>query len=393
MPTPLTHLGDIDVDTFLRDYWQQKPLLIRQAFPGFESPLDPDELAGLALEEEIESRIILEQGNTPWELRCGPFTEADFAQLPDANWTLLLQAVDHYIPELTDLLESFRFLPDWRLDDIMASYAVTGGSVGPHFDQYDVFLLQGSGQRHWQLGQACGPDASLRPETALSILRDFHAAEEYVLEPGDMLYLPPRLAHWGTALDDDCITYSIGFRAPSHSEILEGLLQDALHQLTEFDRFSDAGRRTPDNPGLIDDQSIEQLLTLWRAQIQRDAAGDWLGRYMTRAKYPEESGADSNACDPDDNYLDELPGELQKHPASRFAWLHGTPDLARFFVAGTSHECSPELAAALCAEHHYDTDTLLALATADADRQLLNLLWFQGHLEDPDYDEADYDDE
>ncbi|MYM62212.1 cupin domain-containing protein [Pseudomaricurvus sp. HS19] len=389
MPAPLTRLGDIDINTFLRDYWQQKPLLIRQAFPGFESPLEPDELAGLALEEEIESRIILEQGKTPWELRCGPFSEADFSELPESNWTLLLQAVDHYIPELTALLESFRFLPDWRLDDIMVSYAVNGGSVGPHFDQYDVFLLQGAGERHWQLGQLCGPDSALLPDTQLSILSDFQAEAEYVLQPGDMLYLPPRLAHWGTALDDDCITYSIGFRAPSHSEILEGLIQDSLQQLTEFERFNDGGRDAPVNPGLLDNDAIEQVLELWRSHINRESAGDWLGRHMTRPKYSD----DSALTEPEDDYLNELPQQLQKHPASRFAWLPSGTDQARFFVAGTSHDCSTQLATALCAEHHYQIDALLALATSETDRCLLNLLWFQGHLEDPDDEEALEDDE
>ena len=383
MSATLTHLGDIDINTFLRDYWQQKPLLIRQALPGFQSPLDPDELAGLALEEEIESRIILEQGKTPWELRCGPFTDSDFAELPDANWTLLVQAVDHYIPDVTALLEAFRFLPDWRLDDIMVSYAVTGGSVGPHFDQYDVFLLQGAGQRRWQVGQACDQTSELLPDTELSILRDFLPTEDYVLEPGDMLYLPPQLAHWGTALDDDCITYSIGFRAPSHAEILEELVQESLQQLSEFDRFSDAGRSAPANPGLVDNDSIEQLLEVWRAQLNTATAGDWLGRYMTRPKYPD----DSEASEPDDDYLQELPEQLQKHPASRFAYLPSTPTGARFFASGNALDCSLSLAAALCAGHHYQSGSLLALATTTEDQRLLNTLWYQGHLEDPEADD------
>lgn len=149
-----TLLGGLSAETFLREYWQRKPLLIRQAFPGFETPLSPDELAGLALEDEIESRIVLEHGAHPWELRRGPFTEEDFRTLPERDWTLLVQSVDQFVPEVGELLKAFRFLPSWRLDDIMISYAAPGGSVGPHYDNYDVFLLQGHGRRRWKLG-AC----------------------------------------------------------------------------------------------------------------------------------------------------------------------------------------------------------------------------------------------
>jgi 50S ribosomal protein L16 3-hydroxylase len=150
--TALTHLGDMPVDIFLRDYWQKKSLLIRGAFPHFTSPIDGDELAGLALEEEVESRLILEKGKTPWELRHGPFDEKTFTQLPETHWTLLVQAVDQWVPEVNELLEYFRFIPNWRIDDIMISFAPDQGSVGPHFDYYDVFLLQGLGKRRWKLG-------------------------------------------------------------------------------------------------------------------------------------------------------------------------------------------------------------------------------------------------
>ena len=166
--TPLQLLGGISAREFMRDYWQKKPLLVRQAFPDFISPIDPDELAGLALEEEVESRIVLEHGAHPWELRRGPFTEDTFAELPEKDWTLLVQAVDQFVPEVAELLENFRFLPSWRIDDVMISFAAPGGSVGPHFDNYDVFLLQGHGQRNWKIGQMCSSDSSLPWRCALA---------------------------------------------------------------------------------------------------------------------------------------------------------------------------------------------------------------------------------
>ncbi|WP_279293382.1 cupin domain-containing protein, partial [Pseudomonas aeruginosa] len=151
--TPLQLLGGLTAAEFLRDYWQRKPLLVRQAIPDFESPLSADELAGLSLEESVESRIVLEHGKTPWEMRRGPFQEEDYQHLPEQDWTLLVQAVDQFVPEVAQLLEQFRFLPSWRIDDVMISYAAPGGGVGPHFDNYDVFLLQGHGRRRWKVGQ------------------------------------------------------------------------------------------------------------------------------------------------------------------------------------------------------------------------------------------------
>ena len=168
--TPLQLLGGLTAREFLRDYWQKKPLLVRQAMPGFESPISPDELAGLALEEEIESRLVIEHGERPWELRRGPFAEDAFSQLPERDWTLLVQAVDQFVPEVAELLEQFKFLPKWRIDDVMISFAAPGGGVGPHFDNYDVFLLQGFGKRRWQIGQMCNAGSPLLEHADLKIL-------------------------------------------------------------------------------------------------------------------------------------------------------------------------------------------------------------------------------
>ena len=192
--------GELSVEVFLNQYWQKKPLLIRQAFPGFVCPIDANELAGLACEEHVESRIVLEndQGR-PWQCRMGPFDESDFASLPPTHWTLLIQGLNNWVPDISDLLNYFRFIPNWHLDDIMASYAPDQGSVGPHFDFYDVFLLQAEGKRRWKIGNTCTADTARLEGTDLRILKEFETQTEWLLEPGDMLYLPPQIAHYGVA--------------------------------------------------------------------------------------------------------------------------------------------------------------------------------------------------
>lgn len=212
-------LGGLSAAQFLREYWQKQPLLIRKAMPHWRDPLSPEELAGLACEPGVEARLVLQRaGVGPWSVRHGPFSEADFLTLPETHWTLLVQDAEKQAPALLgDFLEPFRFIPDWRCDDLMISYAPTDGSVGPHWDQYDVFLLQGKGRRRWQIStQPLQPD-NLLPDTELRILCDFTPEQEWLLEPGDMLYLPPRVAHHGVAVEP-CLTYSIGWRAPAYRE-------------------------------------------------------------------------------------------------------------------------------------------------------------------------------
>lgn len=184
--------GDITVEEFLADYWQKKPLLVRQAIPDYRSPISADELAGLACQENVESRIVLEKDRlAPWSVLHGPFYESDFSTLPDTHWTLLVQECNQHVPELALLLDSFNFIPNWRVDDIMVSYAVEHGSVGPHTDQYDVFLLQAEGTRHWKINRSLDKDAAYLEDTELRILNNFESEQDWILEPGDMLYLPP----------------------------------------------------------------------------------------------------------------------------------------------------------------------------------------------------------
>ncbi|WP_283786428.1 JmjC domain-containing protein [Bermanella sp. WJH001] len=280
-------LGNISIETFLAEYWQKKPLLIRNAFPDYISPIEPDDLAGLAMEEDAESRLIFEHGpNNPWELRHGPFSEDDFANLPEKDWTLLVQAVDQWVPELADLMNHFNFIPKWRLDDLMVSFAPEGGSVGPHFDQYDVFLLQAHGQRHWQIGQKCDDNSPLLKNTELKILSDMMVTDEWTLNPGDMLYIPPQYAHNGKALND-CMTFSIGFRAPSEADIVSHLADHICSSLSDHDRYSDPDiSNANQNPALIDDKAIERIQNIINSQLKDpDTLKAWFSHYMTESKY------------------------------------------------------------------------------------------------------------
>ncbi len=254
----LTHLGDLALSDFLRDYWQQKPLLIRQAFPDFNLPLDGHELAGIACDTDTARLVIEKGGAVPWEIKYGPLQRKDFKGLPASHWTLLVNDMEQLAPELQALIEPFRFIPDWRIDDLMISYAVEGGSVGPHIDAYDVFLLQAQGTRRWQISyQACEEDNFL-PEPELRIMREFHADEEWLLQTGDLLYLPPNVPHYGVAIGE-CMTCSIGFRAPSRADLLEDLLGQLIEEPRMQERYRDQGRSVQDNPEILAEEDLEKL--------------------------------------------------------------------------------------------------------------------------------------
>ena len=331
---PLQLLGGISAREFMRDYWQKKPLLVRQAFPDFISPIDPDELAGLALEEEVESRIVLEHGAHPWELRRGPFNDDTFAELPEKDWTLLVQAVDQFVPEVAELLEHFRFLPSWRIDDVMISFAAPGGSVGPHFDNYDVFLLQGHGQRNWKIGQMCDSESPLLEHADLRILAEFEQSGEWTLEPGDMLYLPPRLAHYGVAVDD-CLTYSVGFRAPSAAEVLTHFTDFLGQFLPDEERYSDADAQPVSDPHLIQHDALDRLKGLIDKHMNdKDLLLTWFGQFMTEPRYPEQVVGEELE---EQELIEALEDGaiLIRNPSARMAWSELGDDLM-LFASGRS---------------------------------------------------------
>ncbi len=280
-------LGETTAEDFLQYYWQKQPLLVRDALPDYVSPVSPDELAGLSLESEVESRIVEENGaDGPWSVRHGPFEEEDYQGMPEKDWTLLVQGADLWVPEAKDLLKRFDFLPAWRLDDIMISYACEGGSVGPHFDQYDVFLLQVEGQRCWQVGEECGTGTPLLEGTELRIIEDFQPVQEWLLNPGDMLYLPPGVGHWGVA-ESECLTFSIGFRSPTLADMLGDLAVEMITQ-GHTEHYRDP-KLTVDmaseeiHPAFID-QAKKQLFDLLNDD---ELIEDWFARFMTAPKYPE----------------------------------------------------------------------------------------------------------
>lgn len=288
-------LGGLTPTNFLAEYWQKKPLLIKNAISNFEGLLSPEELAGLACEDDVQSRIV-EYIKGKWHTSHGPFEDEDFASLPQNpstqhNWTLLVQSVNHYLPEGAALLQRFDFIPHARLDDLMVSYAPDGGGVGPHFDSYDVFLLQGQGKRLWRISEQT--DLSLIEGAPLRILQNFDTAQEWLLEAGDMLYLPPHLAHWGIAVSEgktDCMTYSIGFRAPKNQELATeflGFMQDKLNQdqMTLAGIYQDADLTLQDHAAEISRMMVNKVsLDLQKIKWSDEMVAEFLGAYLSDPK-------------------------------------------------------------------------------------------------------------
>lgn len=316
------HWGDLSAEIFLRDYWQKKPLLIRNAFPGFVPCISADELAGLACEEEIESRLIeTDPATGDWSLEHGPFAEERFATLGSKPWTLLVQAVDHWVPDVSPLMQAFDFIPQWRRDDLMISYASDGGGVGPHYDNYDVFLLQAEGVRRWEFGGLFGEDSPRRDDTPVMILPEWQAEQSFDLQPGDMLYLPPRVGHNGVGVGDGCMTWSIGFRAPSHSEILQGLTQSICDGLSSDLRYEDPDLALPTHPGEIDARAIARVQQIVQQYLNdSDRLTRWFGQSMTEPKYPELAGNDEPYTLEELREVLEQGAELKANEGSRFAF-------------------------------------------------------------------------
>ena len=275
----MTLLGDISPAQFLRDYWHKKPLLIRQALPGFQALLSRDDLFSLAAQDDVESRLITRAGQA-WKLQSGPQ-----ASLPDPgqkDWTLLVQGVNLHDDAADALLRRFRFIPDARLDDLMISYASDGGGVGPHFDSYDVFLLQAHGQRRWRISAQNG--LALVEGMPLKILANFAAEQEFVLEPGDMLYLPPHYAHDGTAIGE-CMTYSIGFRAPAFQELGEAFLQFMADSIELPGRYADPDLAPAKHPAEIGSAMLETVASeLGKVRFTEDDIAIFLGEYLSEPK-------------------------------------------------------------------------------------------------------------
>ncbi len=363
------------VARFLRDYWQQHPLLIRGAFPDLGSPITPEDLAGLACEELALSRLITyDRDDDRWSLRTGPFDEAEFPSLPQRDWTLLVQDVDKWDADVRALLAHFDFLPRWRIDDVMISFAAPGGSVGAHVDHYDVFLLQGQGRRRWQIDARRNPPLAFRDDVELKLLREFNPDHDWLLEPGDMLYLPPGVPHHGVA-EDTCLTYSIGMRAPAVSELVGDLADHLLERLPEQQRYADPTIAPPNDPFEIDVDAItrvRRLIEQATALEDRDFI-EWLGGFLTRYRNSQASLAP-----PRPPSLAAVQGALARggllvqHPFGRWAWSRDGRR-ARLFVNGQSWPVPVTVARRLCDPRPIDRDDLERLPPA-VDTVLADLL-------------------
>lgn len=396
---------------FLRDYWQKRPLLIRNAFPDFVSPLSPDDLAGLACMQGALARIVTRNtrasksssrpgnGRDPeprtgktdsglrndgkWKVLAGPFDDATFAGIPKSHWTLLVQDVDKWDADTAALLAAFDFIPSWRIDDVMISYAVDGGGVGAHVDQYDVFLLQGSGQRRWSIDTRPHPSTAFREDVELKLLREFHPTHTWTLDPGDMLYLPPGVPHDGIAMGE-CMTFSIGMRAPAAGELLFDFAAHVAETLPESQRFADPDLTPASDAGEIDGTALRRARRAVGAAagaLDDDSFADWFGGFITRyraaqAAVPRKRRVDRAAlaaC---------LPGSvLERDPWSRFAWRRRGRN-ARLYVAGSAMDAPLAWARELASgAREFDGARLARLPLQARGIALLAMLLDGGHLQ------------
>lgn len=285
---PLQLLGGLTPQTFMQRHWEKKPLLIRQAIPGFQPILDRTELLDMAAMDDVESRLVVQAlpgKEKAWRFKHGPFARKSLPPFKQRAWSVLVQGVDLHDERVHALMSQFRFVPDARLDDLMISYATDGGGVGPHFDSYDVFLLQAHGRRRWRIGRQ--KDMRLVPDMPLKILANFVPEEEFVLEPGDMLYLPPRWAHDGIA-EGECMTYSIGFRSPSRGEVAREVLQRVAEQAEEA--AGNAIYRDPKQEAVAHSAAVPDAMVQFAREAMQAALRDplalecALGEYLTEPK-------------------------------------------------------------------------------------------------------------
>lgn len=363
---------NFQANRFLRDCWQKKPLLIRNMWTSWSNPLEPDELAGLACEDGVEARLIMQASGT-LAVEHGPFVETRFDKLGHEPWTLLVNAVDHHVPDVSALLNSFRFIPNWRIDDVMVSYAVDQGGVGPHFDQYDVFLVQGLGRRRWQVGAPCDDATELLPHDDLRLLANFEPTQEWVLEPGDVLYVPPGVAHNGIAIGEDCMTYSIGFRAPSRNELIAQWAEHLVEQFDDGYRYADPALALQENPGEITAKALDGLhAMLTERLLDRHAFAHWFGQYNSTPKdldidwTPEVSVAAADL-----RAMISARSSLIRNPASRFTFVRESAQSVMLFVDGHAYACvgkSALFAERLCALDH------ITIVSSDMRSQLTTTL-------------------
>jgi len=378
-------INNFDITDFLQNYWQKKPLLIRSAFPNYQTPISPDELAGLACEEFIESRIILEnKTGIKWSLENGPFDESRFSTLPESHWTILIQGLNKVFPEFDDLLHQFNFIPSWRVDDLMASYAAPDGSVGPHLDQYDVFLLQASGRRKWMISEQPIHKDNFEADIPLKIIKDFSPESEWILEAGDMLYLPANVAHYGIGLED-CMTFSIGFRAPSHADLLTSFVDDHISELTDNLRYKDPNLSSELNPGEISSAAINQVQEILLSQFKdKSIVADWFGRYITDYLNNNDELEDNNLSSSE--FLDEFKasGCIRRVASIRANYFVAQNGQLNLYINGAKYDIKPnadDMARLFCNQHMHTYKNLIPMLENMESLELLCELYNAGYVE------------
>lgn len=371
--TALALLGGLSPEQFMRRHWQKKPLLIRQAIPGMKPLIERSQLLAMVESEEIESRLIVRQG-AQWTLKKGPMSRKRLPSLKTPDWTVLVQGVDLHHDAVHSLLQQFRFVPDARLDDLMISFATEGGGVGPHFDSYDVFLLQAHGQRKWRIGKP--PTYELQESVPLKILKDFKPEAEFVLKPGDMLYLPPGYAHDGVAVGE-CMTYSVGFRVPRSAELASELFMGLSEELAE-DQGSDSDvlYQDPHQAAAIQDASVPKALQEFAARSVAKALKDsqilncLLGESLTEPKPNVWFDA------PDEGELPNFEWPTQVRLDRRTKMLF---DAKHIFINGESFRAAgkdAQLLRKLANEKHLSR--ALAAQLSDNAAELMQAWWEEG---------------
>jgi 50S ribosomal protein L16 3-hydroxylase len=364
---------------FLRDYWQKRPLLVRGALTRFRNVISANDLAGLACMDGALARLVLRDAQRGgWSVRNGPFTATTFKRLPRTHWTLLVQDVDKWDGDVAALLDGFAFLPAWRIDDVMVSYATDGGGVGAHVDQYDVFLVQASGRRRWRISTASDAPGEFRDDVELKLLREFTPTHDWLLEPGDMLYLPPGVPHDGVAVGE-CLTASIGMRAPSAAELILDYAETIAEPLGEERRFVDPDLRPAADPHEIDAAALRRALAAIAAvRTPPTELGAWFGRFITRYRSAHVAVAPSRPIRTSALPARLATGTLVRNPWSRTAWTR-RGRRADLFVAGERFDASLACARLLAGQRTIDGAALARVADPH-DHDVIAALLNAGHF-------------
>jgi len=359
---------NLDINHFLDTYWQKKPTVIKQGFDNFSDPILPDEIAGLAMEEEVESRLVYRDEKQQWQAECGPFES--FEKLEKDGATLLIQAVDNWHEDAQQLVRPFRFIPNWRIDDLMISYSTPQGGVGPHIDNYDVFIIQGLGKRHWRVGDKL-PLQEFAAHGALKHCEKFDAIIDVELEPGDILYIPVGFPHEGYAVEPS-MNYSVGFRAPDQNDLLSGFADHLIDTNDNAERYGDRVMQQREKAGRVEKQELDELHRVMLASCATpEQLIPWMGKMLSDAKHDLDIAAPEEAHTPDEIMQDLNNGiQFMRLGGLRAIYFEQQPSLA--FINGESFDfngCS-ELGQLLCDQDEVGSE-LVDLLDDDKQAQAL----------------------